>query len=474
MAIPQEILDVERPSNTRVKKNGNHYDVIKRTCVYKNGRRVPKELGKIGEIIDGKYHKITKEKLAPLSFSNIDIKEYGRTELCHKLGNSILDSLRTCFSEKDSQQIYVMALLRSAYSHITDRDMKYRYETSYISNHFPNIHLSEAHICNFLELLGRNYNKLNEFMQKRLDERDTDCITIVDGMLKETTGRESSFVQWSRKSRTKGTKEISLLYAFDAIKGEPICHKVYQGNMLDMSSFEDFIDKFALKDCIVLGDKGFLSKDNVESLKKKNGVRFIFPMKRNDKRINELNLLSYQGTFLDGDDIIEFSKVQNNEIYYYCFKNSTDASNERKGYLLNLQKNGNYSKEKIDDKDERFGVICFESDQDMNPKEIYSMYDKRWEIENFFGFYKNIVGLNNVRVEGDLSIIGTEFINMISTIISLKLKKKFMEKKLDKKYSFSQIMNYLDQMKKFKDLDGTWKDTTTLKYISELKETLEL
>ncbi len=474
MAIPQEILDVERPSNTRVKKNGNHYDVIKRTCVYKNGRRVPKELGKIGEIIDGKYHKITKEKLASLSFSNIDIKEYGRTELCHKLGNSILDSLRTCFSEKDSQQIYVMALLRSAYSHITDRDMKYRYETSYISNHFPNIHLSEAYICNFLELLGRNYNKLNEFMQKRLDERDTDCITIVDGMLKDTTGRESSFVQWSRKSRTKGTKEISLLYAFDAIKGEPICHKVYQGNMLDMSSFEDFIDKFALKDCIVLGDKGFLSKDNVESLKKKNGVRFIFPMKINDKRINELNLLSYQGTFLDGDDIIEFSKVQNNEIYYYCFKNNTDASNERKGYLLNLQKNGNYSKEKIDDKDEQFGVICFESDQDMNPKEIYSMYGKRWEIENFFGFYKNIVGLNNVRVEGDLSIIGTEFINMISTIISLKLKKKFMEKKLDKKYSFSQIMNYLDQMKKFKDLDGTWKDTTTLKYISELKETLEL
>lgn len=474
MAIPQEILDVERPSNTRVKKNGNHYDVIKRTCVYKNGRRVPKELGKIGEIIDGKYYEKPKEKIAPLSFSNIDIKEYGRTELCHKLGGSILDSLRKCFSESDAQQIYVMALLRSAYPHITDRDMKYRYETSYISNHFSNVHLSEAYICDFLELLGRNYNKLHEFMQNRLNERDADCMTIVDGMLKDTTGTESSFVQWSRKSRTKGTKEISLLYAFDAAKGEPICHKVYPGNMLDMSSFEDFIGKFSLKDCTVLGDKGFLSKDNVEDLKKKSNVHFIFPMKRNDKRIKDLNLISYQGTFLDGDDIIEYSKIQNNEIYYYCFKNSTDAANERKGYLLSLQKNGNYEKGKIDNKDEKFGVICFESDQDMNPKEVYSMYDKRWEIETFFGFYKNIVGLNNVRVEGDLSIIGTEFINMISSIISLKLKKKFMEKKLDKNYSFSQILNYLDQMKKFKDLDETWKDTTTLKYISKLKETLEL
>ena len=83
----------------------------------------------------------------------------------------------------------------------------------------------------------------------------------------------------------------------------------------------------------------------------------------------------------------------------------------------------------------------------MNPKDLYSMYNKRWEIKTFFGFYKNIIGLNNIIIGGDLSIIRTEFINMTSTIISLKLKKKFVEKKLDIKYSFSQIMNYLDQIK---------------------------
>ena len=75
------------------------------------------------------------------------------------------------------------------------------------------------------------------------------------------------------------------------------------------------------------------------------------------------------------------------------------------------------------------------------------MYNKRWGIKTFFDFYKNIIGLNNVIIGGDLSIIRTEFINMTSTIISLKLKKKFVEKKLDIKYSFLQIMNYLDQIK---------------------------
>lgn len=474
MAIPKEILEVERPKNTRVKKNGNHYDVIKRTCVYKDGRRVPKEIGKIGEIIDGVYHKKVKEPIQPLSYSNVDIKEFGRTELCHKLGNGILTSLRACFDEKDAQQIYVMALLRSAYPRITDRDMKYRYDTSYISTHFPGVRLSEANVCNFLELLGRNYSRLHGYMQERLNERDPDCITIVDGMLKDTTGKESGFVQWSRKSRTKGTKEISVLYAFDAVRGEPICHKVYPGNMLDMTSFNDFIDEFTLKDCMVMGDKGFLSKENIAELKEKKSVHFLLPLKRSDSRIGKMGLLSFQGTFMDGDDVIEFSKNTVEGVFYYCFRNSTDASNERNGYLFNTQRKGDYSKEKLDKKSDRFGVICFMSDQDMDPKDVYSMYDRRWEIETFFGFYKNIVGLNEVRVQGDLSVIGTEFINMISTIISLKLKRKFMEKGLDRKYSFSQIMNYLDQIKKYRDSDNGWKDTTTLKYISELRETLEL
>ena len=56
MPIPNEILAVERPKNTRVKAGpkGAYY-VIARTCIYKNGRNVPKELGVVGRIIDGKY-----------------------------------------------------------------------------------------------------------------------------------------------------------------------------------------------------------------------------------------------------------------------------------------------------------------------------------------------------------------------------------------------------------------------------------
>lgn len=473
MPIPEEILKVERPINTRVKKNGNKYDVIKRTSVYKDGRRVPKELGKIGEIIDYKYVECKKNIIPSMSFDTVDIKEYGRIALCHLLSSSILDELKNEFSEDDAINIYVMAILRSSYEKLTNRDMKYYYDTSYLSELFPSASTSESSICSFLELLGRNYNKLKNFMQNRIDNRDKDSITIVDGMLKDTTGEESDYVQWSRKSRLKGTKEISLLYAFDSTLGEPLCHKVYPGNMLDMTSFKDFIQGFNLENCIIMGDKGFLSKENVIELKSKNNLNFILPLKRSDARIDKFNLLSFQGTFLDEDDVIEYSKTKGNDgNYYYCFRSNFDSNNERKGYLINVEKNKNYNNENFEKKERTFGVICFESDKDLDPKEVYFMYEKRWEIETFFGFYKNIVGLSKVRVQGDLSIIGSEFINMLSSIISLRVKRKFKEEKLNEKYSYRQLMQFLDQIKKVKISESKWIDTNTIKYIDEIKKKL--
>ena len=83
MPIPDEILAVERPKNTRVKAGpkGTYY-VIARTCIYKNGRNVPKELGVVGRIIDGKYvpNPVKKDE-------NIDIKKYGTVALFHKAGS---------------------------------------------------------------------------------------------------------------------------------------------------------------------------------------------------------------------------------------------------------------------------------------------------------------------------------------------------------------------------------------------------
>ena len=77
MAVPKEILQVERPKNTVVKKSGNHFYVVSRTSKYVNGRRIPVDLETIGKIIDGQFV----PKTNPISFKQIDIKDYGHIKI---------------------------------------------------------------------------------------------------------------------------------------------------------------------------------------------------------------------------------------------------------------------------------------------------------------------------------------------------------------------------------------------------------
>ena len=83
MSIPQDILAVERPKSTRVKKSGERWLVIKRTSKRVDGKVKVVELGTIGEIVGGKYVEIRKEPRK----KQIDVKDYGEVKLSWALGD---------------------------------------------------------------------------------------------------------------------------------------------------------------------------------------------------------------------------------------------------------------------------------------------------------------------------------------------------------------------------------------------------
>ena len=72
MAIPKEILAVQRPSSTVVKQRGTRFVVIKRTSKRVGDRVIPVDLGMVGEIIDGRY--VERKNESP-KHKTIDIKD---------------------------------------------------------------------------------------------------------------------------------------------------------------------------------------------------------------------------------------------------------------------------------------------------------------------------------------------------------------------------------------------------------------
>lgn len=73
---------------------------------------------------------------------------------------------------------------------------------------------------------------------------------------------------------------------------------------------------------------------------------------------------------------------------------------------------------------DKAGVIVFESDLDASPTVIYQCYERRWLLELVFRSYKNNICLYKTRVQNDFSLIGSEFVNFIATLITTRIIKK--------------------------------------------------
>lgn len=473
--VPDEIKAVARPDNTKIKKSGNNYYVVERTCKYIDGRRVPVETATLGKIVDGKYVAYSEKRIPnkKLSLADCDIKIWGSVKFFDDLSKPILDDLLKIFDSSDANRIYTMALLRAIFGNIVNRDLKFKYETSFISELYKDIPLSEKAICDYLDLLGRNINKIYEFSRNRLSLLDENSKVAIDGMLKDCQCNTSDFCRWSRKCKTKGTKDINIIVAFDINTGEPISYKIYQGNMLDKTAFSDFLATFPSDKYFVLADKGFLDSASTEELINMNS-NYIIPLKRNDKIAKEC-ISKINNVLETKDGLVLYGTMEKNGKYYYAFRDIENEENEKKGYIKNARKNNNFDIANYEKKKESFGTIVFETNKKLTALEVYNSYDERWNIEITFNFYKNIVCLDRVTIQDDTSIIGSEFINFISTIISCKAKKKFKELELDKKYSYKQIIQYLNEIKKIKDpINKNWVECKTLAYVHNLGEILKL
>ena len=264
MPIPAEILAVERPKGTVVKQSHGRYLVIKRTSKRVNGKPKPVDLGTVGEIINRAYVEIRKE---PRRHRNeVDIKDYGEFALCNKACGDLLQELARSFSIQDAKRIFVIAMLRTMDQDIKNRDLQFAYETSYISEIYPGVHLSENTVSDFLEKTGMAYRHIHQFMQSRMDAFGGGHL-VIDGMLKDNNSSTNTFSEWSRRGARKGSRDINLIFAYDPETKEPVAVKPYPGNMLDLTALQDFVAEYAITSGILIMDKGFTSNENIGKLR---------------------------------------------------------------------------------------------------------------------------------------------------------------------------------------------------------------
>ena len=451
MAVPEYIRKVPRPVNTIVADNGkdgpNRYSVRERSSVkYVSGGNPQPQNGKVfGHIVDGVFVPLG----SPTAKAEPDMLSYGACAFVKSVSKDLFSELLSVYTPKDTYTIMAIASLRVIKPDVSAKRLSSQYQRTFISKYYPGIGLSENTVGIFLQGLGRDGAKRLAFYHKRAEAIAKDHHIAIDGMLKQDNSIVNDLSAFSYKARTKGCREVSVLYAYDIEAMEPICAEVFPGNSIDAISYKAFIRDNDIKKGIIVADKGFPPSQISDELAQRPDLHFLTPIKRNDVRIANNNMLAFEGVLNGiGDHVLYKKKEIKGGRFLYAYKSARKAAAEEASFLARREDKNDFNTQTYDKKKDVFGVIVFESDQDLDPKTAYLCYDDRWLLELVFNRYKNDECLDRTNVQGDFSLIGSEFINFISTVITCRLIK------MARTAGLLAVMSYGDLMD---DLNSAWR-----------------
>lgn len=461
MPVPQEILAVERPVNTVVVmygKNKDHFAVRQRIgCKNVDGRHIPVTGPTIGHIVDGKYIPIKTKEPQVVSQGPIDLKDWASVVLCDRLFKPIQQELFKVYNNEDAIRLYCMALLRVCDHGIRDYELKEAYETSFLSELYPGVALSKNTVSTFLNNLGKTCSRIRTFMRNRADAVKLRHHLLVDGTLKSDESKVNSLSDFSRKARTKGTRDISIVYAFDLEDMEPVCSECFPGNMLDITSYEAFIADNGITKGIIVADKGFPAAAAEAQFKANPDLHYLNPIKRNSKLIETHHLMEFTGILPDHDSVTySKAKCTGKNKWLYAYRDSVQAAREEQDWLRYAKKEGKFNLETLRNKQRNFGTLVLECDLDLPPEIVYKAYSKRWEIEVFMRYYKSACQFDETHVQDDYSVIGSEFCDFLSTLLTCRLVNSFDKVELLKRMTYKKAMSILVRAKKVRVANRDW------------------
>ena len=380
MAVPESIRKVPRPVNTIVQDNGkegpNRYPVRERISVtyVSGGNPQPKNGKVIGYIVDGVY--------VPLGVATInaepDMLSYGASAFVRSVSKDLFTELLGVYTPKDAYTIMAIASLRVIKPEVSAKRLATQYQQSFISKFYPGIGLSENTISAFLQGIGRDGNRRLAFCHKRAASVVAEHHVAIYGMLKQDNSIVNDLSAFSYKARTKGCREISVLYAYDIEEMEPICAEVFPGNSIDPTSYRFFIRDNDIRKEIIVADKGFPPSQISDELADRPNLHFLTPIKRNDSRITNNHMLNFEGVLSGiGDHVLYKKQEIKGGRFPYAYRSAHKAAVEEAAFLARREDKNNYNPTAYEKKRSLFGVIVFESDQNLDPRTAYLCYDDR-------------------------------------------------------------------------------------------------
>jgi len=431
-------------------------------------------LGRITEregFVESEKIRLRKQQI---KIEHIQVKEYGITATITNLFTDTLSALKEFFPDS-WKQLICLAYGRLVYQSPL-KNMSFHYSNSYLSEEYPNLDLSAKTLSYFFRALGEDRNRIVQFC--RSFKISGDCI-LFDGTDIFSRSEQMELPKFSKSKFGTYDDMINLMCIFSVKLQTPVYYRLLPGNIKDISSFKMSLQESGVKDATIIIDKGFASKSNIEAIEKE-GLKFIIPLPRSSSLINYEKVMSGDKRLFDG-----YFPYEGRYIWHYTvgvdekkmitlFLDEELRNREEKDYLNRIESNTvNYSVEKFYDKRHTFGTIAVIRNTDNSPRETYVDYKTRGEVETMIDTLKNIVDADRTYMQNQSALEGWMFVNLIALkwyYFILNMLKKY---ELNKKYSPSDFLLFLSEVKMVK-INDLWNKAEITRKTHDLIQKLNI
>lgn len=472
-----------RTPGTELRFIKGKYYLYEYKTVYDAEKKRPKKIsGKlIGRItqeqglVSGKKQKLTEELQKAKKVTVGSTREYGASKFIIKHFLSHFEDLEKYFPNQ-WKIIIAGAYCRLLFQAPIKR-MPLMIANSWLSEHFNLRSLSDKYISTSLNEIGKQRNKIIEFLNSRINPGEF--------ILADTTHilSKSDKINLSQKGYNNHMDyepQINLMYLYSLESRMPVFYRLHAGNIREIKAFKLTVQEAGLNNVTVIADKGFYSQNNMLMLDESN-LKYILPLKRNNNLIDyskfENNTIKRTKNYFNYQQrIIWYSTIEIQDgKKLTLFLDEHLKQKEERDYLLRIESHPeNFTIETFNKTYMRFGTFAVIDNLNLDsPEIIYKYYKSRMNIEEMFDTLKNYLDADSTYMQNEDTLQGWMLLNHIA-LQWYHLTYQMMAKAgMTSKYSVKDIYEHLTRIRRVQ-LNDQWYDSEITTSTSKILLKLEI
>jgi len=470
-----------REKGTAVMRRGDNYYLYRVRSVWDRERgrahmKTEKYLGKITP--DGLVR--PRRELLLERIKHVSVKEYGASFFLNEIGGDVVSLLKEYYSDR-WQEIFVFASMRLLYN-TPIKNLEFHYSTSYMSEMFPDAHLSEKVVGETLREIGLEGENSKRFLSNFVSGVEyaavdvTHVFSLSEDVISSTMGHNSV---------KDFSPQINLLYLFDLKRRAPAYFRMLVGSITSVSSLRLTVKESGARDVVVIGDKGFYSSKNVDDLERE-GLHYVLPLRRDSSLIDygkmkKGNRKAFDGYLLFEERVIwHYGYVRRDDgERIVVFLDSKLKAEEEKDFVVRGDVDGEDEKKKEKLMDEFFereyaqGTIAVITDLKVEAKRVYELLKCRVNIEQLFDTFKNTLNADRTYMRDDYQLYGWMLVNFVAMLLYYKIYNALLSNDILDKYSPKDVLLHLSRVHKLK-IEDEWVTSEIPKKTRTIAEKLRL